>query len=100
MFEQYTERAARVLKQAGKVSKELGQNYVGTGAYFDCYSQRYWLCGGTASGREKGREKAVLELIRDLISPEGNVAVTDPGGFTPRAEKVSEGGGAGGGPLS
>ena len=30
MFENYTEKAANVLKQAGKVSKELGQNYVGT----------------------------------------------------------------------
>ena len=30
MFEQYTEKAAHVLKQAKKVSAELGQNYVGT----------------------------------------------------------------------
>ena len=30
MFENYTERAARILKQAERISKELGQNYTGT----------------------------------------------------------------------
>ena len=30
MFENYTEKAAHVLKQAKKVSAECGQSYVGT----------------------------------------------------------------------
>lgn len=88
MFEQYTERAARVLKQAGKVSKELGQNYVGTEHILIAILRDTGCAAAQLLAERKVEEKAVLELIRDLISPEGNVAVTDPGGFTPRAEKV------------
>ena len=88
MFEQYTERAARVLKQAGKVSKELGQNYVGTEHILIAILRDTGCAAAQLLAERKVEEKAVLELIRDLISPEGNVAVADPGGFTPRAEKV------------
>ena len=88
MFEQYTERAARVLKQAGKVSKELGQNYVGTEHILIAILRDAGCAAAQLLAERKVEEKAVLELIRDLISPEGNVAVADPGGFTPRAEKV------------
>ena len=88
MFEQYTERAARVLKQAGKVSKELGQNYVGTEHILLGILRDAGRAAAQLLAERKVEEKAVLELIRDLISPEGNVAVADPGGFTPRAEKV------------
>ena len=88
MFEQYTERAARVLKQAGRVSKELGQNYVGTEHILIAILRDTGCAAAQLLAERKVEEKAVLELIRDLISPEGNVAVADPGGFTPRAEKV------------
>ncbi|HIR98742.1 MAG TPA: ATP-dependent Clp protease ATP-binding subunit [Candidatus Merdisoma faecalis] len=88
MFEQYTERAARVLKQAGKVSKELGQNYVGTEHILIAILRDTGCAAAQLLAERKVEEKAVLELIRDLISPEGNVTVADPGGFTPRAEKV------------
>ena len=88
MFEQYTERAARVLKQDGKVSKELGQNYVGTEHILIAILRDTGCAAAQLLAERKVEEKAVLELIRDLSSPEGNVAVADPGGFTPRAEKV------------
>ena len=77
MFEQYTERAARVLKQAGKVSKELGQNYVGTEHILIAILRDAGCAAAQLLAERKVEEKAVLELIRDLISPEGNVAVAD-----------------------
>lgn len=36
----------------------------------------------------KVEESTVQELIRELISPEGGVALGERSGFTPRAEKV------------
>ncbi len=88
MFEQYTERAAKVLKQAGKVSEELGQNYVGTEHILIAILRDSGCAAAQLLAERKVEEKTVLELIRDLISPEGGVAVADHGGFTPRAEKV------------
>ena len=88
MFENYTERAARILKQAERISKELGQNYIGTEHILIAMLRDRDCAAAQLLEERKVEENTVKELIRDLISPEGGVALAEPSGFTPRAEKV------------
>ena len=88
MFENYTSKAARVLKQAGKVSKGMGQNYVGTEHILLAIIQEKDCAAAQLLAERKVEEQTVRELIRDLISPENHVEQREPSGFTPRAEKV------------
>ena len=88
MFENYTERAARILKQAERISKELGQNYTGTEHILIAMLRDRDCAAAQLLEERKVEENTVKELIRDLISPEGGVALAEPSGFTPRAEKV------------
>lgn len=87
MFEQYTERAARVLKQAGKVSKELGQNYVGTEHILIAILRDTGCAAAQLLAERKVEEKAVLELIRDLISPEETWQWQTPAALHPGPRK-------------
>ena len=88
MFENYTSKAARVLKQAGKVSKGMGQNYVGTEHILLAILQEKDCAAAQLLAERKVEEQTVRELIRDLISPENGMEQKEPSGFTPRAEKV------------
>ena len=90
MFEQYTEKAAHVLKQAKKVSAELGQNYVGTEHILIALLREGGCAAAELLAERKVEESTVEELIRQLISPEGGVLLQERSGFTPRAEKVLE----------
>ena len=89
MFEQYTERAARVLKQAGKVSKELGQNYVGTEHILIAILRDAGCAAAQLLAERKVEEKAVLELIRDLISPHLNTMFVTPKDIDETVKRIS-----------
>ena len=88
MFENYTEKAARVLKQAKKVSAELGQNYVGTEHILIGLLREKNCAAAQLLKERKVEEEKVQDLIRELISPESGVVLAERSGFTPRAEKV------------
>ena len=90
MFENYTEKAARVLRQAVKASRELGQNYTGTEHILLAILREKDCAAARLLAERKAEEKTVLDLIRDLISPENGVALAEREGFTPRAEKILE----------
>ncbi len=90
MQRQYTEKAKKAIELAKKAAKRLKHSYIGS---------EHILIGlleeGTAVGARvleaNGVEKeALLELIEQLIVPEGNVGLLDKEGFTPRAERVLE----------
>ena len=75
MFENYTGKAARVLKQAEKASRELGQNYTGTEHILLAMLREKDCAAAQLLIERKVEEEKVLELIRDLISPEGGAAL-------------------------
>ncbi len=90
MYEEYTEKAAHVLKQAKKVSAELGQGYVGTEHILIALLREEGCAAAELLKERKVEENTLKELIQELISAEGGVAVADQGGFTPRARQVLE----------
>ena len=76
-----------MLKQAERASKELGQNYTGTEHILLAMLREKDCAAAQLLIERKVEEEKVLELIRDLISPEGGAALAERDGFTPRAEK-------------
>ena len=90
MKSQYTDKAKAALLLAEKTAASLRQGYVGT---------EHILVGLLKEGTgvaskvliENGVEEIqLLEMIRDLIAPEGGVSAKDRDGYTPRAVKILE----------
>ena len=87
----YTAKAKKAIDIAGKMSKSLHHNYIGT---------EHILVGLLREGtgvaaqvlKENGVEESkVLELIEELIAPSSTVEVAEPDGYSPRAKHVLEG---------
>lgn len=90
MFETYTEKAKRVLKEAQKASGQLGQNYVGTEHILIGLLREKSCAASQLLTERKVEEQTLLKLIRELISPEQGIGLKEPPGFTPRARRVLE----------
>ena len=90
MRKPYTAKAQRALDLAGKTSKNLKHNYIGT---------EHILLGLMKEGTgvaaqilaDNGVEEAqLLQLIKDLIAPSSSVAVEERDGYTPKTGMVLE----------
>ncbi len=86
----YTEKAEQALRAARRASAQLGHPYTGT---------EHILIGllrdsSSAAGRvllDAGiTEKGLVDMIRQLIAPEGGAALAEQREFTPRARKILE----------
>ena len=86
----YTVKAKKAIDIAGKMSKSLHHNYIGT---------EHLLIGllkensGVAAKilNENGVElDKIVDLIKELIAPAGGTAVAESDGYSPRAAKVLE----------
>lgn len=90
MFETYTEKAKKVLKEAEKVSKQLDQNYVGTEHILIGLLREESCAASKLLKERKAEEETILKLIQELISPDQAVLKKERPGFTPRAKRVLE----------
>lgn len=85
--EQFTKTALVVIKAAAGLAEEYGHNYIGTEHLLLA------LIEGNSTAalvlRENGVEFDKMEqLVEQLLSPNGTVAVKEAGGETPRFKKV------------
>ena len=90
MFETYTETARNVLKQAAKISAQLGQNYIGTEHILMALVKEQDCAASQLLTERKVEEKKLWELVKSLISTEGATALKERPGYTPRAEFILE----------
>lgn len=90
VYDRFTRKAKDALNLAVEAADQLGRGYVGT---------EHILIGlikegsGTAAmvlAAHKVEEDKVTELVKQLISPGGNVHISEPEGYTPRARRVLE----------
>ncbi len=90
MRKPYTAKAQKALDLAGRISKNLQHNYIGT---------EHILLGLIKEGTgvaaqilmDNGVEKdQLLQLIQDLIAPSSSVAVLERDGYTPKTELLLE----------
>lgn len=87
---QFTDKAKTALHLASKAAKDLHQNYVGS----------EHLLVGLAKERTGVAAKVLMEngvdeiqlnsMIKDLIAPEGNLAIEERDGYSPRAARILE----------
>ncbi len=84
----YTIKAKKAIDTAGRISKTMQHNYIGT---------EHLMIGllkegtGTAAKvlNENGVElKKVMELIKELIAPEGEVQLLETDGYSPKTQNV------------
>lgn len=88
MRRQYTEKAKKAIELAKKAAKRLKHSYIGSEHILIGLLEEGSAVGARVLEANGVDEDALLELIEQLIVPEGNVGLLDKGGFTPRAEKV------------
>ena len=86
----YTEKAKKAISIAKRVAKKLKHSYIGS---------EHILIGMMGEGTSVGAKvldangvdkESLLDLMDQLIVPEGNVGLIDKEGFTPRAESLLE----------
>ena len=88
MHRQYTGQAKRALELAGKLSKKLGHNYVGTEHILaGLIQERQGVAAQVLSDNQVEEEK-LLEMIEELIAPGGGAALLDRDGYSPRTQRV------------
>ena len=90
MFEMYTEKAKKVLKEAERVSRQLKQNYVGTEHILIGLLREKSCAASRLLIERKAEEETILKLIQELISPDHTIQQKERPGFTPRARRVLE----------
>lgn len=84
----YTVKAENALKYAEKTAKKLHHSYTGTEhILLGLIRGKESMAGKILSDYGVSEDK-ILELIDQLIAPEGVRNVADPEGYTPRARKV------------
>ncbi len=89
-MQQFTDKAKTALQLAAKAAKDLHQSYIGS---------EHLLVGlvrektGVAAKvlKENGVDEIqLISMIKDLIAPEGNLAVQERDGYSPRAARILE----------
>ena len=87
MYEKFTEQAKQAMKAAEDISEQLGHNYMGTEHILiglldtECMASKILVTNGL------DKEK-LLELIDQLITPDGKVGFAEINNITPRARGV------------
>jgi len=86
----YTDKAKKALALAGKMSRSLHHNYIGT---------EHLLLGLLREGSGVAacvlmsngvEEEKLMQLIEDLIAPSSDVMLMDRDGYSPKTQKVLE----------
>ena len=92
MKERYTQQAKNALKLAEKTAKDCNHNYIGTEHLLLGLLKSHSGTAGmvlTEAGADDGK---VMALIEKLIAPPSDILLDTPPGYTPRLEKILEGG--------
>ncbi|MCI9082094.1 MAG: ATP-dependent Clp protease ATP-binding subunit [Lachnospiraceae bacterium] len=88
MHKQYTGQAKKALELAGKLSRKLSHNYVGTEHILAGMIQEKHGVASQVLADNQVEEHKLLELIEDLIAPGEGVLLLDRDGYSPRTQKV------------
>ncbi|MFP3154033.1 ATP-dependent Clp protease ATP-binding subunit [Lachnospiraceae bacterium ZAX-1] len=88
MHKQYTQKAQKALELAGKTSKMMRHNYVGTEHILaGLLREKTGVAANVLMENNVGETK-LLELIEDLIAPGDHILLKDADGYSPKTQKV------------
>jgi len=87
LYERFTEQARQAMNIAEEVSERLGHNYMGTEHILIGLLEADGIAGKILAGNGLEKDK-LLELIDQLIAPDGKVGFAEANNVTPRARGV------------
>ena len=87
MYERFTEQAKQVMKIAEDVSEQLGHNYMGTEHILIGLLEAEGVASKILVTNGLDKEK-LMELIDQLIAPDGKVGFAEVSNVTPRARNI------------
>ncbi len=88
MHRQYTKQAKKALELAGKLSKKLQHNYIGTEHILAGLIQEKSGVAAQVLTENQVEEQKLLELIEELIAPSAGTVLMDMDGYSPRTQRV------------
>ncbi|MCC8103732.1 MAG: ATP-dependent Clp protease ATP-binding subunit [Clostridiales bacterium] len=86
----YTESALKAQQLAEKAAKSCGHSYVGSEHLLIGLLEEQQGSAGVILRENHVEEEKLRALIDQLITPEGDTAVKEPSGLTPRTEAILE----------
>ena len=86
----YTEKAQTALHLAERTAKQLHQNYIGSEHILAGLLREHTGVAAVVLSDNGVDEMKVIEMIRELIAPEGPVRILERDGYSPRALAVLE----------
>ena len=84
----YTENAKSALAIAKRMAKKTRQNYIGTEHILLGLIHKDSGVAATLLAKSGVTEQKIMEVIRELIAPSGNVSVLERDGYSPRAVQI------------
>ena len=87
MQNRYSKMAEQALKYAEALAKRKRHNYIGTEHILVGLVREEDSVAGQVLFEHEVQEQKLLELLDELIAPEGVVLLKEPEGYSPRAKK-------------
>ena len=88
MGREFTAKAKRVIDIAKRLAKKLKHTYIGSEHILIGMIEEGTGVGAMVLQSNEVDKESILDLMEQLIVPEGNIGLQDRGGFTPRAEEL------------
>ena len=90
VMQQFTDKAKVALQKAAKTAKDLRQGYIGSEHILVGLVKERTGVAARVLMDNGVDERQLMEMIRELIAPEGSVAMLEREGYSPRAVKILE----------
>lgn len=89
-MQQFTDKAKVALQKAAKTAKDLQQSYIGSEHILVGLVRERTGVAARVLADNGVDEHQLIEMIRELIAPEGNISMLERDGYSPRAAKILE----------
>ncbi len=89
-MQQFTDKAKAALQKAAKAAKDLHQSYIGSEHILVGLVKEKSGVAARVLAESGVDEVQLISMIKELIAPEGNVALMERDGYSPRAAKILE----------
>ncbi|MBQ7945020.1 MAG: ATP-dependent Clp protease ATP-binding subunit [Lachnospiraceae bacterium] len=89
-MQQFTDKAQTALSLAAKAAKNLHQSYIGSEHILVGLLKEKTGVAAKVLIENGVTEMQLIDMIKDLIAPEGNVAMKERDGYSPRAQRILE----------
>lgn len=89
-MQQFTDKAKTALHLAASTAKDLHQSYIGSEHLLVGLAKEKTGVAAKVLKENGVDEVQLISMIKDLIAPEGDVAIMERDGYSPRAAKILE----------